>query len=333
MSVDFVVNGFDVEYGFNVSSPAVLSSLMSFLIDDESKGVPHFVFLKDNDVRFVVELNSDLPNGIFEKNVWLDQCFDVVDSYFSSEGEHLDVVPFIFGDFGLVDRYEELVNSFKFEVLSRFDIDMVDAIVIDSDRWLSLLCYDLDCCPKNGTDIVKLFIDEEDVVVSDLKERFEFAYDPETIYKFVINPKIAKSFDARLEVVTPWIANKFKNIDVEDFIGAIHDPRVRDAVLHCVFDLSSDEQLDVMYTFMQLSRHVDGKSGASIATMVAGIAWANDMNDLALRALDYVSTIMPGYSLAVMLHGAINNGIDKSVWISTVIETSFADSLFGSSGI
>jgi hypothetical protein len=260
---------------------------------------------------------------------------------------------------GSLTRYAEgldgqdLVLAFytDSDVKDYFDIERIfshceklDVLLIHADRWKSLMCDDVECCPAEGREISR------DTALLDAEFVFggssPFASRDDLVA--VLAPQVL-SLSEREECLTAfgslrdisehqtevdWIGKLFVHHQIASWpeiaraCQALSDIRVRDALLRMAFD-SINVRIDTREWLLHNICRIPDNYIPGAATLLAGVVWLDGNGALARIALDRALEADAEYSLAQLLDTALTHAVPSRIWTESLEAVSYEDCLRG----
>lgn len=212
------------------------------------------------------------------------------------------------------------------------EIPIRELMLVQNNRWRSLLCEDENCCPKEGNPIedfgssriaaeqvangkVLPFADSEGLThsISATQIARDINWNAQVIGFRIdsedsdLNSKQRDGAESVLLLADFYIQDgKCKDYDlIARVLGRLSDIQVRDFALGC----HNDETLCAYWTMWRdLLRIAPPKFVAPVASLFAAIAYENGEGALAQRALDRAIEDQPDYSLSRLLRRVFSSG-------------------------
>lgn len=206
-------------------------------------------------------------------------------------------------------------------------VDLLDALLVDEERWWSYRC-DEPCCPPDGR-LVDPVIAEEVIAGFVLQgsapfpSRAALVASLASVEDGLVDP-IGRPAGTALEV---WrdemLAGPIARLlgggangegDVGLILGALADVRVRDTALWHL--AQAEDWRATLGALSGLVRVAAPGCIAPIATLTAIAAWLTGDGARASIAVDRALDENPGYGLAVLVDGALRAGIAPMEWLA-----------------
>ena len=222
--------------------------------------------------------------------------------------------------------------------LSKNSIEIRESIEVTGNRWRSVICEDISCCPPEGTvlpDFESSRVAAEQVMagrtlpfidVSKLADSiaalpnmgFEFIAQVESYFVHEDSPDLTeKQQDGANAVIDLGQLYEFGRGSsdpdlVAQVIGRLSDIQVRDYAL----GIHNAENIEAYWTmWKELLRIAPVGYVAPIASIFAAVAYESGQGALAHKALDRALIDNPGYSLALLLRRVFSAGWPADAFI------------------
>lgn len=307
-----------------VSGPAQLVAALPYLLGFEPTNSVVGVFMRDSRIVLTVRISAcdDVAQG-------LQRGADV------SAAEQVAIV--------IVDA--EVADLVPERVVPE-GVVVTDIISVRAGTWRSLLCTDSRCCPPQGNDISQevrdqvaaAFVADGVVPLADRAAMTAmFIHTPDEGFADVVelaadDAVVVLGLDAGPASLRRW------REDTADDLGAtleicpddvyaqarcvvgLQDIRVRDVVLH---RLSQSPDLRVVAEWLRgVAITSPSPYAAAIYTVCAAAYWQGGDGAKACEALEQALLLDPDYSLAMLLHRAIQAGMPPATWRQALQDTS-----------
>lgn len=282
-----------------------------------------FVYMNDaNRVEFVIETQPINVLGGYSN--WFNYVYNAIDDKFN-DYEDNNTVLIAFDKLDFKDDVYNVFNKFIDDGLTHNAV--FDRLIIDKDRWISVLCEDKECCPPGGQMVRSVFVDS--VFVDDVEYDSEFFYvRDDSVFDEKAEFMVPVTYEDRVFVVNE-IVNMSDSLDNASFvINNLVDVRVRDGVLRTIVDWEVDKLQEFQDKLIAYLRYVNGVPGACLAAVVAGVAWILGDEKYAVKACGY-SLDMHEISLARLLKRAFNAEVPLSVWVNAIRDVPMEECLRG----
>lgn len=225
----------------------------------------------------------------------------------------------------------------------RVSVPILDALIVNNSTWRSLLCSDVECCPRDGhvieygstvTETALVFSgsapfrSREDLVES-LRPNLELptVYEEieDAIKLLILNDSVAEHL---------WVTNQFEKCDwnsgqtLARLCVALSDIHVRDALLRCAYD-SPNLRSKIRIALHENLNRIPDDFVAPLATVLAGCAWLDGNGALSNAAIARALEVDSDYSLAQLLDRALTHGVPPHVWAESLAAVSMEKCLAG----
>jgi len=274
-----------------------------------------FVYMNDaNRVEFVVEAQPINVLGGYSN--WFNYVSKGIGDKFNAYKNN-NTVLIAFDKLDFKDDVSNVFDKFVDDGLTHNDV--FDRLIIDKDRWISVLCKDEDCCPSDGRIVRSVFVDSVFVDdVDDIDYDYEFIYvRDDSVFDKKAEFMVPVTYEDRVFIVNE-IVNMSHSLDNASFvINNLADVRVRDGVLRTIVDWEVDKLQEFQDKLIAYLRYVNGVPGACLAAIISGVAWLLGDEKYAIKACDY-SLDMHEISLARLLKRAFIAEVPLSVWVNAI---------------
>ncbi len=211
-----------------------------------------------------------------------------------------------------------------------------DVILLDHDRWRSLLCTDLTCCPPAGNPIgamVRAEVAAEFAYVGSapLPARANvlaaFDTDPMGVAEVMATGVLARGpvqacrleswRDRMLANLLDWVAQPNAADPAHrcaHLLRALRDIRVRDTLLWEIGHVDRESLMRAQGQLARLMRMAPPGDVAPVATCVGLCAWLLGDGVRAATAAQLALTDDPSYRMALILQASVQAGLPPSEW-------------------
>ena len=307
-----------------LSSPDALVSGLPYLLGFPPVESAVLLWLRGR--RLLLTQRIDLPGNDAEIEPWLGAMWSHLAA---SEADEL-VIVIVTGR----DDAADLAAQIHIVAAER-ELRVRDAIVVDGDRWRSLMCTDPDCCDPSGRTLDRAVSDRvaaefAGAGVAPVAARAdivgEFAEDAGGVacvaglVSVGLPPRgrgRERWRDEIIGTVTARMQEPRRDLETEE-IGAVirglQDIRVRDTVL---WELSNADQAGRFRALVLLTscvRWAPAGHVAPVATCAAIAAWLVGDGARAQVALERALVDCPDYSLAVLVQHSVRVGLPPAAW-------------------
>jgi len=304
-----------------LTSPHDLLAAIPFLIGYHPQNSLVLVSLKSDAVGMAMRV--DLPSDI------AIESYDLLASHFVREEAEAALVV-AYADINSADPESVLINISA--ALVRAGIDIKESLIVRDNRFRSMLCTDVACCPPEGTQIPDLDtsrIAAEHVIaghpmpfenvdglvqsIAAVPSSFEIGWQDE-VQKFWVSSDVEEVQELQRDGATAIIdlAGEYREgRGAEDrelvarVIGRLSDIQVRDFALGS----HSEESADWYWSMWRdLLRIAPRGFVAPVASLYAALAYERGEGALAHKALDRALHDDDQYSLALLLRRVFTAG-------------------------
>ncbi len=304
-----------------LTSPHDLLAAIPFLIGYHPQNSLVLVSLKSDAVGMAMRV--DLPSDI------AIESYDLLASHFVREEAEAALIV-AYADRSSADPESVLINVSA--ALVRAGIDIKESLIVRDNRFRSMLCTDVACCPPEGTQIPDLDtsrIAAEHVIaghpmpfenvdglvqsISAVPSSFEISWQDE-VQKFWVSSDVEEVQELQRDGATAIIdlAGEYREgRGAEDrelvarVIGRLSDIQVRDFALGS----HSEESADWYWSMWRdLLRIAPRGFVAPVASLYAALAYERGEGALAHKALDRALHDDDQYSLALLLRRVFTAG-------------------------
>jgi len=304
-----------------LTSPHDLLAAIPFLIGYHPQNSLVLVSLKSDAVGMAMRV--DLPSDI------AIESYDLLASHFVREEAEAALVV-AYADINSADPESVLINVSA--ALVRAGIDIKESLIVRDNRFRSMLCTDVACCPPEGTQIPDLDtsrIAAEHVIaghpmpfenvdglvqsIAAVPSSFEIGWQDE-VQKFWVSSDVEEVQELQRDGATAIIdlAGEYREgRGAEDrelvarVIGRLSDIQVRDFALGS----HSEESADWYWSMWRdLLRIAPRGFVAPVASLYAALAYERGEGALAHKALDRALHDDDQYSLALLLRRVFTAG-------------------------
>ncbi|CAN2189064.1 Protein of unknown function DUF4192 [Candidatus Nanopelagicaceae bacterium] len=304
-----------------LTSPHDLLAAIPFLIGYHPQNSLVLVSLKADAVGMAMRV--DLPGDI------ATESYDLLASHFVREEAEAALIV-AYTDENSIDPESVLINISA--ALLRAAIDIKESLIVRDNRFRSLLCSDITCCPPEGTQIPDLDtsrIAAEHVIaghpmpyesvdglvqsIAAVPSSFDIGWQDE-VQQFWVSSDAEEIQDLQRDGATAIIdlAGEYREgRGAEDrelvarVIGRLSDIQVRDFALGSHSDESADSYWSM---WRDLLRIAPRGFVAPIASLYAALAYERGEGALAHKALDRALHDDDQYSLALLLRRVFTAG-------------------------
>ena len=322
--------------------------------------IPHILGFHPDESLVLVVLNDDYVETIHRCDLSTADGWPQAELRYCSG---TDLVALLYSNDG-IGSFQTLLDDY----LSHYEtanFNVLDKLLVISNRWKSLLCDDLDCCPAAGREVVSAALRARDFETSgsNINHDVPFVNRDVLIHSLraaLIPHEDELTRDAELIKVLDRIksgtvlaedadelkARQFRLSVVEEIVsalrtsdelawnaralivGGLHDIHIRDCVLKRMLDDDSLRQSSRRH-LLQMIPTMNESSVVVLATALAGCVWLDGNGALARIALERALECDPSYSLAILLNRAISFGVPPTVWSDSLIAVSEEECLLG----
>jgi hypothetical protein len=304
-----------------LTSPHDLLAAIPFLIGYHPQNSLVLVSLKSDAVGMAMRV--DLPSDI------AIESYDLLASHFVREEAEAALIV-AYADRSSADPESVLINVSA--ALVRAGIDIKESLIVRYNRFRSMLCTDVACCPPEGTQIPDLDtsrIAAEHVIaghpmpfenvdglvqsIAAVPSSFEIGWQDE-VQKFWVSSDVEEVQELQRDGATAIIdlAGEYREgRGAEDrelvarVIGRLSDIQVRDFALGS----HSDESADWYWSMWRDLLHIAPRGFvAPVASLYAALAYERGEGALAHKALDRALHDDDQYSLALLLRRVFTAG-------------------------
>ena len=234
---------------------------------------------------------------------------------------------------------------------------LLDVLQVSEQKWRSLMCSDVACCPVGGHELENLVGADLDFVVAgsspfasrdDLVKRLatQTLTDSEAELRDAALATIVAEFEAALDQASDPVVVRAEFLDrsmqiwsdqsnetdqwqklalLNLVVGNIY---MRDGLLRQMFD-NPELRLPIRTSLIDSVSMASETEVAPLATVLAGCAWLDGNGALATIALERALDCDPSYSLARLLDRAIAHNVPPSVWTDSLAAVSYDECLAG----
>ena len=327
-----------------LTSPHDLLTAIPFLVGFKPTDSIVLISLKEDAINLAMRI--DFPEEISELEI-----ANLSRHLMRNDADSVIVV-FYLPDYADADSPIVEKLSHKFASLP---IQLKESLVVHKDRWRSLICNDLECCPENGNalpDIENSRVAAEQVAmgkplpfenVSALNESISaLGADGDLLslignvsrINYQNNPVMQQRQGA--EAVIDFIADFAADGVCRDkklialVLVRLQDLQVRDFALGSV----SNETLDIYFNAWRwLLRNAPLGYVAPVANLFAAVAYERGDGALAHRALDRAESDEPGYAMTPLLRKVFTSGWSPSTFAAmrSELHPRICDAIFSGS--
>lgn len=213
-------------------------------------------------------------------------------------------------------------------------IELVDALLVDGDRWWSYRCDDV-CCPEAGRSVDGAIAEQVTAAFvvrgsAPFASRQELAAsleagseDPVDAQARPANVPLEEWRDAVLAGPVARLLGQddLDTSDAAETLGALDDVRVRDTLLwHLV---RHEDARRILGRLAVLLRSAKPGAVAPIATVTAIAAWICGDGARASIAIDRAFDDRPDYTLALLVERSLRHGLSATTWLAAMQELPF----------
>ena len=234
-------------------------------------------------------------------------------------------------------------NDWQDSLATHIQVPILDSLIVHDSTWRSLLCTDIECCPREGhviefgssvaeTALVfngsAPFKSREELIES-LRPTLEESGDTneiaEAVRLLIFNDSVAEHL---------WVTTQFEKDEwtsgqsIARLSVALSDIRVRDALLRSAYD-SPHLRAKIRFALHENLKRIPDEFVAPLATVLAGCAWLDGNGVLSNAAIARALEIDPDYSLAQLLDRALTHGVPPHVWAESLAAVSMDKCLAG----
>lgn len=238
---------------------------------------------------------------------------------------------------------QEATTDWQDELAQLIDHPVLDSLLVTPTHWRSLLCEDVECCPREGhvldsaTSSLDAFLvfngsapfRSREELVSSLQPSVRDEGESDAIGKAFAQETELSAEQEHLELIEVFTSGREPTIeDIARLCVAIGDFHIRDALLRSCYD---DPHVRSVLK-IALHSHMPNVPEAFVApaaTVLAGCAWLDGNGVLANVAVARALEVDPGYSLAQLLDRALTHGVPPHVWAESLAAVSMERCLAG----
>ena len=337
----------NIKHDTYINGPAHLVSLVSQAIGVIDSRCLLVVVLKDDVLTSIFRSEID-STGALEGNTFKESRSGLDSTAVMRELTDADLVLLEYCDSfntTIVDSARAISTLVGHGVADQFNI--LDQLIVVGNRWRSVLCTDVVCCPTSGRlveqenseflrygsasinalDISReqyesflssaaISVDEvalrDREMISALDDIKSGTVETESIENAKANGDFRIKYVGKL-IERLLISDPMNWKDTARLVAGLHDIHIRDCLLKRFLSDSVLREAAAHHLLVTIPRASES-SVVVLATALAGIVWLDGHEALAKSALDRALECDPSYSLAVLLNRAISFGVPSSVW-------------------
>lgn len=308
----------------SVKTPADLLSAVPFLIGYHPENSLVLISVKDDALAMAMRVDfpeAELKDGASEL---------LANHLVRDKAESALIVGYVNSD---NTNAEAILNQVADQI--RFtNINVREVMLVKDNRWRSLICNDLTCCPENGSELpdfasaqitaeqvaqgkILPFHDNAQLVASlasfevstepKFMDQISFLVKENTIGELSMKPDFVRANVPNLLVIKEMFA-KGQPIDNDlkaQVIAVMQDIQARDFALGCFND---DEAGMALALYTDLYKTAPKDFAYPLATLASAFAYETGNGALAHRLLDKAIEVSPDYSLARLLRRVFSSG-------------------------
>jgi hypothetical protein len=299
----------------SLKSPGALAASLPYLLGFQPHDDLVAVWIKDNSI--LVTQRADLEPALTNPRVFFAPLMDK---------DPDEVVLVVYGEITL-EQSLALVKEAS-EVAH-----VKDVMWVRNDRWASMLCEDLRCCPKDGRPI-ELGDGAEFVAegVAPYEDRQTLVASLQPAGKVRLKPCPKQGLEAyRDDALTKFSLADPKPVELREMSRSLHDIRVRDTLLWEASQTSYD--LDRLYERLcEILRVTHPMDAAPVATTTALVAWQRGDGAAANVACDFAEQADENYSLMQLVRLSLASALPPSNWTEAMRGLTRDDCRYGTGG-
>ena len=238
---------------------------------------------------------------------------------------------------------QEATTDWQDELAQLIEHSVLDSLLVTPTHWRSLLCEDVECCPREGhvLDDAATSLDaflvfngsapfrSREELVSSLQPVTRDEGESDAIRQAFAQETSLSAEHEHLGLIEVFASGREPTIeDIARLCVAIDDFHIRDALLRSCYD---DPHIR---SVLKIALHshiaiVPESLVAPAATLLAGCAWLDGNGVLANVAVARALEVDPDYSLAQLLDRALTHGVPPHVWAESLAAVSMERCLAG----